>query len=55
MAWDALQSHVWDALAIIFPPWDKHVMNCMRGHRDQIPDPKLLQDIKDVAVHKGLS
>ncbi len=44
---DPFQSRFWDALSIIFPPGEKFFMNCVRDYRDQISDPKLLQDIKD--------
>ncbi len=44
---DPFQSRFWDALSIIFPPGEKFFMNCVRDYRDQITDPKLLQDIKD--------
>jgi predicted metal-dependent hydrolase len=47
MAGDAFQTRFWDALSIIFPPGEKYFMNCVRDYRDQISDPKLLQDIKD--------
>ncbi|WP_290867919.1 metal-dependent hydrolase [Aquabacterium sp.] len=47
MGGDAFQSRFWDALSIIFPPGEKYFMNCVRDYRDQITDPKLLQDIKD--------
>jgi predicted metal-dependent hydrolase len=44
---DPFQTRFWDALSIIFPPGEKFFMNCVRDYRDQISDPKLLQDIKD--------
>lgn len=44
---DAFQSRFWDALSLIFPPGEKYFMNCVRAYRDEISDPKLLQDIKD--------
>jgi len=44
---DPFQSRFWDALSIIFPPGEKFFMNCVRDYRDQITDPKLLQEIKD--------
>ncbi len=44
---DAFQSRFWDALSLTFPPGEKYFMNCVRDFRDQIQDPKLLQDIKD--------
>jgi hypothetical protein len=47
MGGDAFQSRFWDALSLIFPPGEKYFMNCVRDFRDQIADPKLLQDIKD--------
>ena len=47
MGGDAFQSRFWDALSLIFPPGEKFFMNCVRDHRAQVRDPKLLQDIKD--------
>ena len=44
---DAFKTRFWDALSIIFPPGEKFFMTCVRDFRDQISDPKLLQDIKD--------
>ncbi len=44
---DAFQTRFWDALSIIFPPGEKFFMNCVRDFRDQIQDPKMLQDIRD--------
>ena len=44
---DPFKSRFWDALSLIFPPGEKYFMNCVRDYRDQISDPKLLQDIKD--------
>jgi predicted metal-dependent hydrolase len=44
---DPFKSRFWDALSIIFPPGEKFFMNCVRDFRDQVQDPKLLQDIKD--------
>lgn len=44
---DVFQTRFWDALSLIFPPGEKFFMNCVRDYRDQISDPKLLQDIKD--------
>ncbi len=44
---DPFKSRFWDALSIIFPPGEKFFMNCVRDFRDQITDPKLLQEIKD--------
>ncbi len=44
---DPFKSRFWDALSIIFPPGEKFFMTCVRDFRDQISDPKLLQDIKD--------
>lgn len=47
MGGDPFQSRFWDALSLIFPPGEKFFMNCVRDYRDQVQDPKLLQDIKD--------
>ena len=44
---DPYKTRTVDALSIIFPPGEKFFMNCVRDFRDQIRDPKLLQDIKD--------
>ena len=44
---DPFKSRFWDALSIIFPPGEKFFMTCVRDFRDQISDPKMLQDIKD--------
>ena len=44
---DPFKTRFWDALSIIFPPGEKFFMTCVRDFRDQINDPKLLQDIKD--------
>jgi len=44
---DPFKTRFWDALSLIFPPGEKYFMNCVRDWRDQVSDPKLLQDIKD--------
>ena len=44
---DPFKTRFWDALSIIFPPGEKFFMNCVRDFRDEITDPKMLQDIKD--------
>lgn len=44
---DAFKTRFWDALSIIFPPGEKFFMTCVRDFRDQVQDPKMLQDIKD--------
>ena len=44
---DPFKTRFWDALSIIFPPGEKFFMTCVRDFRDQISDPKLLQEIKD--------
>ncbi|WP_290644939.1 metal-dependent hydrolase, partial [Aquabacterium sp.] len=43
---DPFKSRFWDALSIIFPPGEKFFMTCVRDFRDQIQDPKLLEDIQ---------
>lgn len=53
MGGDAFQSRFWDALSIIFPPGEKYFMNCVRDFRDQISDPKLLQEIKDFNLQEA--
>ncbi|MDE2400478.1 MAG: metal-dependent hydrolase [Burkholderiales bacterium] len=50
---DPFKSRFWDALSIIFPPGEKFFMTCVRDFRDQIQDPKLLQDIKDFNRQEG--
>jgi hypothetical protein len=47
MGGDPFKSRFWDALSIIFPPGEKYFMTSVRAYRDQITDPKMLQDIKD--------
>ncbi|MDO9004599.1 MAG: metal-dependent hydrolase [Aquabacterium sp.] len=44
---DPFKSRFWDALSIIFPPGEKFFMTCVRDFRDQVTDPKMLQEIKD--------
>jgi len=44
---DPFKTRFWDALSIIFPPGEKFFMTCVRDFRDQVSDPKLLQEIKD--------
>jgi len=44
---DAFKSRFWDALSIIFPPGEKYFMTSVRAFREQIQDPKLLQEIRD--------
>ena len=43
---DAFKSRFWDALSLIFPPGEKFFMVCVRDFKDQISDPKLLEDIQ---------
>ncbi len=44
---DAFKTRFFDAMSLIFPPGEKFFMVTVRDFRDQINDPKLLQDIKD--------
>ncbi len=50
---DPFKSRFWDALSIIFPPGEKFFMNCVRDYRDQISDPKMLQEIKDFNIQEA--
>jgi uncharacterized protein len=50
---DPFKTRFWDALSIIFPPGEKFFMNCVRDYRDQISDPKLLQEIKDFNIQEA--
>ena len=43
---DPFKTRFWDALSIIFPPGEKFFMTCVRDFRDQITDPKMLEDIQ---------
>ncbi len=43
---DAYKTRLFDALSLIFPPGEKFFMTCVRDYRDQITDPKLLDEIK---------
>src|SRR5574343_1591728 len=44
---DPFRTRFFDAMSLIFPPGEKFFMVTVRDYRDQITDPKLLQDIKD--------
>ncbi|MDO9237593.1 MAG: metal-dependent hydrolase [Aquabacterium sp.] len=43
---DPFKTRFWDALSVIFPPGEKFFMTCVRDFRDQITDPKMLDDIQ---------
>jgi len=43
---DPFKTRFWDALSVIFPPGEKFFMTCVRDFRDQITDPKMLEDIQ---------
>ena len=42
-----IRTRFFDAMSLIFPPGEKFFMVTVRDYRDQVTDPKLLQDIKD--------
>ena len=44
---DPFRTRFFDAMSLIFPPGEKFFMVTVRDYRDQVTDPKLLQDIKD--------
>jgi predicted metal-dependent hydrolase len=44
---DPFKTRFFDALSTLFPVGEKFFITCVRDFKDQIRDPKLLQDIKD--------
>jgi predicted metal-dependent hydrolase len=50
---DAFKSRFFDAMSTIFPEGERYFISCVRDYRDQVTDPKLLQDIKDFMRQEG--
>ena len=50
---DAFKSRFFDAMSTIFPEGERYFISCVRDYRDQVTDPKLLQDIKDFIRQEG--
>jgi predicted metal-dependent hydrolase len=50
---DVFKSRYFDALSTIFPEGERYFISCVRDYRDQITDPKLLQDVKDFIRQEG--
>jgi hypothetical protein len=44
---DAFKTRFFDAMSTLFPVGEKFFISCVRDFKDQITDPKLLEDIKD--------
>lgn len=43
---DPYKTRMFDAMSLIFPPGERFFMTCVRDYRDQITDPKLVEEIK---------
>lgn len=50
---DAFKSRFFDAMSTIFPEGERYFISCVRDYRDEVTDPKLLQDIKDFMRQEG--
>ena len=50
---DVFKSRYFDALSTIFPEGERYFISCVRDYRDQVTDPKLLQEIKDFIRQEG--
>jgi hypothetical protein len=50
---DVFKSRFFDALSTIFPEGERYFISCVRDYRDQVTDPKLLQEIKDFMRQEG--
>ena len=50
---DPFKSRFFDAMSTIFPEGERYFISCVRDYRDQVSDPKLLQDIKDFMRQEG--
>ncbi len=50
---DAFKTRYFDAMSCIFPEGERFFMSCVRGYRDQVQDPHLLQEIKDFIRQEG--
>lgn len=44
---DPFKTRFFDALSTLFPVGERFFISCVRDYRDQVTDPKMLQDIKD--------
>ncbi len=44
---DPFKSRFFDAMSTLFPVGEKFFITCVRDFKDQISDPKMIQDIKD--------
>ncbi|MGQ0599805.1 metal-dependent hydrolase [Aquabacterium sp.] len=47
------KSRFFDAMSTIFPEGERYFISCVRDFRDQVTDPKLLQEIKDFMRQEG--
>lgn len=50
---DAFKTHFINALSIIFPEGERFFIRSVLAYRDQISDPKLLQEIKDFCAQEA--
>ena len=50
---DPFKTRFFDAMSLLFPEGEKFFIQCVRDYKDQVTDPKLLEEIRDFTFQEG--
>ncbi|MAA76189.1 MAG: metal-dependent hydrolase [Salinisphaeraceae bacterium] len=50
---DPFKTRFVDAMSLLFPEGEKFFIQCVRDYKDQVTDPKLLEEIRDFTFQEG--